>query len=124
MKRCARCREELPLDKFYRQGTRRGGKGGYCKKCVSEYGKQEWWRGWMYGLTREQFASMQLQQNGLCAICGRPPKENTILHVDHDHSSGAVRGLLCGPCNRMLGLSRDSTETLRNAIQYLENCGN
>ena len=52
-----------------------------------------------FGLTLEEYNEMILAQGGKCAACGRPSK----LHVDHDHRSGRVRGLLCGPCNRALG---------------------
>lgn len=69
-----------------------------------------------YGLTLEQFDAMLTAQSGLCAICGR---SMTPPHVDHDHTTGAVRGLLCQPCNTALGLLQDSTETLAAALRYL-----
>lgn len=65
------------------------------------------------------------EQGGLCAICERP--ERTILRgkvrslsVDHCHTTGLVRGLLCGPCNLGLGGLEDNIEFLMNAIIYLE----
>jgi len=69
-----------------------------------------------YGLTLERFEAMIVEQDGCCAICGRKPKR---LHVDHDHASGQVRGLLCGPCNRGIGLMQESPDVLSNAIRYL-----
>ena len=60
-----------------------------------------------YGVTREQYEKMNEEQNGLCAICRNPPTggtNKTMLEVDHCHESMRVRGLLCGPCNRLLGL--------------------
>jgi hypothetical protein len=53
------------------------------------------------GITDADYAAMLARQYGGCAICGRPPKTRR-LHVDHDHRTGAVRGLLCHRCNRNL----------------------
>lgn len=71
-----------------------------------------------YGLTLEQFDAMLTAQAGLCAICQR---EMTPPHVDHDHSTGVVRGLLCQPCNTALGLFQDDPEILATAAAYLTN---
>lgn len=68
-----------------------------------------------YGLTDDAYRSMLDSQSNTCAIC----KEETQLHVDHDHSTGRVRGLLCGPCNRGIGMLRDSVPRLEAAIEYL-----
>jgi hypothetical protein len=81
-----------------------------------------------FGLTIEQFERMNESQKGLCAICGRPEtamtrglkqRSSPILTVDHDHDNGRVRGLLCGACNRGIGLLGESRERLRSAIDYL-----
>lgn len=71
-----------------------------------------------YGLTLEQYHSMLQAQEGRCHIC----KElfGTLIHIDHDHQSGAVRGLLCHKCNVGLGHFRDDPELLRAAAIYLE----
>jgi hypothetical protein len=72
-----------------------------------------------YGITSEQYDEMLEAQGGVCAICGRPPK-NMPLNVDHDHKTGLVRGLICWSCNhRVLGAVRDSIELLRAAMEYL-----
>ena len=70
-----------------------------------------------YGLTLEEHQSMVTAQKSCCKICHRPAK----LHVDHDHNTGKVRGLLCLSCNMALGLMKDNTEVLSNAIKYLQN---
>lgn len=73
-----------------------------------------------YGLTLDKFNEMLKAQNDSCAIC--EVKQSVIgksLCVDHDHKSGAVRGLLCGPCNNSLGLLKESPSALFNAINYL-----
>ena len=56
-----------------------------------------------YGITAEQYNKMLAEQNGVCAICGRPPKTKR-LHVDHDHKTGKIRALLCMMCNTKLGI--------------------
>lgn len=80
----------------------------------------------MYGITLEEYQEMVLRQKGLCAICGRMPvgKHNqAVLHVDHDHETGRVRGLLCSHCNRGLGFFRESADLLRAAVDYLADEG-
>lgn len=69
-----------------------------------------------YGITYEQFIAIYEFQCGMCAICSKLVKD---LHVDHDHKNGKVRGLLCGSCNRGLGMFADSPNLMREAINYL-----
>jgi len=71
----------------------------------------------VYGLTQADYDLLLLKQNGKCAICS----VEKALVVDHDHQTKIVRGLLCGECNRGLGLLRDNTELLFSAICYLSN---
>lgn len=77
----------------------------------------------MYGLTEADYSQMLEAQGGRCAICGttqgRRKSGDHPLYVDHDHSTGAVRGLLCQPCNSALGMLEDDPERLRRAISYL-----
>ncbi len=80
-----------------------------------------------YGLTPEQFRTLVSFQNNVCAICGLPQariRNFKHLCVDHCHETGKVRGLLCMPCNAMLGQARDSVETLTKAIHHLHNGSN
>ncbi len=76
-----------------------------------------------YGLTSEQFDKMAEAQGHHCAICSSdtPGRKFKHWHVDHDHSTGRVRGLLCASCNIMLGAAKDNSETLKAAIKYLAN---
>jgi len=55
-----------------------------------------------YGITAEDYNAMMERQGGVCAICGAPPSETRSLNVDHDHETGAIRGLLCTLCNTHL----------------------
>lgn len=71
-----------------------------------------------YGISREAQLAMLADQGGLCAICGNPPRSRG-LSIDHNHATGEVRGMLCGPCNRAIGLFRDDPSLLLKAVQYL-----
>lgn len=68
------------------------------------------------------------KQGGLCAICHKPEKEidkktglPRPLHVDHNHVTNEVRGLLCGECNKGIGSLKENPTILRNAAEYIEN---
>ena len=71
-----------------------------------------------YGLTPENYETMFLSQNGLCAIC-ESSNNGKRLHVDHDHETGKVRQLLCNSCNIGLGMLKDDTSILEKAMNYL-----
>jgi hypothetical protein len=74
-----------------------------------------------YGITQEDYNRMFEEQNGCCAICGKHQSdENKALSVDHDHTTGKIRGLLCPRCNHGLGLFLDSSELLKLAANYIE----
>ncbi len=72
-----------------------------------------------FGISNDDYDELLKRQGGGCAICGRPPKK-AALHVDHDHETSAVRGLLCVGCNNALGQFKDSTDLLARASSYLE----
>jgi hypothetical protein len=75
-----------------------------------------------YRLTLEQYEQMLSEQGYVCKICGKPETSKPHgLSVDHCHSTGKVRGLLCGNCNTLLGHAKDSTEVLLKCVNYLEN---
>ena len=80
-----------------------------------------------YGLTLEQFKAMETEQNGVCAICFRPEKLQDWrngrvrrLAVDHSHTTGENRGLLCYDCNVSLGRMGESVERLEAMIRYIK----
>lgn len=70
-------------------------------------------------MTLEQYNDLFAMQDGRCAICLNPPKENWPLDVDHDHKSGRVRALLCNNCNRGIGHLQDDPDLLEAAAAYL-----
>lgn len=75
-------------------------------------------------MTLEEYETYVEWHEGKCAICKSEPtgegQQGERLHVDHDHKTGLVRGLLCGNCNRAIGLLKDDSDLLRAAAGYLE----
>lgn len=105
-KRCQPCRDKL---------------GIYQKKSYGGKRPIDYHRQYNYGMDREDFDRMVLDQDGLCAICGLVQiGENRSLAVDHCHTTGKVRGLLCDPCNLGLGNFKDNPENLLKAAEYLK----
>jgi len=72
-----------------------------------------------YGLKEGEYARLHIYQGGLCALCRRATGSSRRLSVDHDHATGEVRGLLCRPCNTLLGHARDKLAFFRRCISYL-----
>jgi len=73
-----------------------------------------------YGISLQDYNAMSLAQNGVCSICGDTSKELS-LDVDHCHTTGNVRGLLCQRCNMALGMFNDDLDLLASASSYLIN---
>lgn len=80
-----------------------------------------------YGLTKEQYKIMLEYSGNRCYICNRPPRTRA-LHIDHNHKTGVIRGLLCLNCNqRIIGRSGDkqnAIELFENVVKYLKENGN
>lgn len=92
------------------------------KKYGEDLGR---WRKRKYGITNEDYERMLAEQRGLCAGCSNPETKvvkGTVvrLSIDHDHTTGKVRGLLCDLCNRAVGMMRDSATTARRLAMYLD----
>ena len=68
-----------------------------------------------YSIDAVAVAWFKLQQNGLCALCSSGKPE----HVDHDHATGSVRGILCFNCNRGIAKFAEDIEVMKQAIRYL-----
>lgn len=137
---CYECRSSYSKD--YRAGKLRGksnacpkckiaeravGKG-YCNKCSAAYSKQyadkpevrDRLYQKLYGIGVDEYESRLVMQAYKCAICLiHQDSLTTRLSVDHRHSDGKVRGLLCGPCNTYLGLIQEDTSRLLRMIGYL-----
>lgn len=138
MKRCTQCGEVKPLGAFYK--NKHSHPCSHCKACHNQF-TARWkkdpknknarqriaWRSrlkYNYGLTEDAYVKLLEWSGGGCAICGERPglehRKKKLLCVDHNHTTGAVRGLLCENCNLGLGKFKDSKNLLRVAIAYLE----
>lgn len=97
----------------------------YCsQECTDEALADRYYKR-VYGILAKDYKEMHKKQNGLCAICYSPGFNMKDLNepqlvVDHCHSTGKVRGLLCHNCNRALGLFQDLVGVVENAKRYLE----
>ena len=88
---------------------------------VREATRQSVWKQAGIDLTLKEYAEMREHQDYCCAICETPEVQlGRKLGVDHNHTTGDVRGLLCTNCNAALGLLKDSPRLLRTAATYLE----
>ena len=123
---CSSCKIEKTIESnFWRSPQTKDGFCCWCKECFIE--KRKAWPSWTverrrrarlrsrYKITDTEYDSLVANQDGICAIC----KKVVELDVDHDHTTGKVRGLLCGNCNTALGKFQDSTDILFNAVVYL-----
>jgi hypothetical protein len=76
-----------------------------------------------FGITQDAYNEMFLMQNGVCAICKQKGHRHhgidSLLYVDHCHDTGTIRALLCGRCNKGIGLFLDNPEFLREAADYV-----
>ena len=72
-----------------------------------------------YGITEDDYQALLVSALGGCWVCGRLPTKRR-LHVEHDHKTGRIRGLVCWKCNVLLKQASDSPAILRYAAEYLE----
>jgi hypothetical protein len=98
-----------------------GGSGSGRGMCSKHY-QREWTLKRSYAISVKEFESMLAAQGGVCLGCGTnsPGEGFSQWHVDHDHKTNVVRGILCGTCNWALGNTRDRPATLRRLAAYLE----
>lgn len=77
----------------------------------------EWKLRYSYGMTPEQYHQRLSDQGGGCAICEKSTRK---FHVDHDHETNTVRGILCDACNKALGVFGDNMEGVMRVVSYLK----
>jgi hypothetical protein len=147
LKSCTICKQTKPIEEF----GRRGGQTRFahhvksrCKLCERDQAREykrkkaledplasrKYWLMFKYGMTVQQYQAILNSQNGVCAICRMPetrvdPRTGLLkaLSVDHCHSTGEIRGLLCDDCNVGLGKLKDSPNLLLMAARYVKaNC--
>jgi hypothetical protein len=142
MKKCYKCKKEKR--KFYSDKSTKDGLRNICADCDCKKGTN-WHRNnkvranathriWYknnpskirasvlrrYGMTKEDYDRLLNIQNNKCAICEIDRSDlKKEFCIDHDHSSGQVRGLLCSGCNKGIGLLRDDSKICLKASEYL-----
>lgn len=142
---CATCRVSKPADCFTPRSTSVDGLQGQCKVCrnaaikllraqnkVRSDQEREACRRWRakrsvksavlykkYRITIEEYESLKAGCGFACEICSRPESAGSPLCVDHDHATGAIRGILCRHCNTGLGLLGDGIDGVARAARYL-----
>lgn len=114
---CQKCRYAADRERHKANPEKSRAQAAAYRKARPEIGRNASLK-YLYGMTIAEFDALSETQGGRCWICEGEPKGR--LHVDHCHKTDMVRGLLCGPCNRMIGLAKDRTDVLERAIQYLE----
>lgn len=142
IKKCTNCQLDKPIDSFYKKSSGRYGYASYCKVCIDkknlEYAKKhpeqvkDTYTRWFmnnrekdnlrrqlkdFNLSKADYEAFLTKQQKLCAICSGSMKP---VCIDHCHTTGTIRGLLCRACNTGLGHLRDSVQLLKNALKYLE----
>jgi len=145
-KTCFKCGESKPLDRFGKwsnTGGKYSGIQGFCKDCynkerrereIKKFGSEQAMidhKNLMtrkhklkrtYGLEWEDYISMFEEQDYKCKICScELVTVGNFACVDHCHTTGRIRGILCQKCNRGIGQLNDDIELLKLAVQYLEN---
>lgn len=141
MKICCLCNRPVHISQFRKDKDRHDGLSNKCRPCANswhrEYRKlnpglreryapsikypRKSYLKREYKLTQSEYEEMLYQQSGGCAVCGKTaPGGRGSFHIDHNHESGVIRGLLCAPCNMGIGQLGDSADRLRLAIAYLE----
>jgi len=131
-KTCTKCGATKDITEFYRRGGKQSPdtRHNHCKECTKKrvsatpsIVKREQALKRMYGITQQDYDVMLAEQNNQCAICGttEPGGRHTSNYfvVDHCHTTGKVRKLLCHHCNTALGLVGDNIDTLHKMIAYL-----
>ena len=132
MKTCRTCDEEKSFSEYYKASSCKDGYRGSCRQCNMKQRRERLAKAdpdqrrsvvlkGKYGITLDTKRDMQKAQNDKCKICGTTDYgKKGLLVVDHCHSTGKVRGLLCYSCNIALGMFKDNVETIKAAIKYLE----
>lgn len=117
---CSECKQSKPLEE-YSDFTKSGNqyKRPFCKDCASHvWFVQDLWK--HYRLRYEDYKKIHEMQQGRCACCQAHESEfQRRLHVDHDHTTGQVRALLCTRCNPLVGFAKEQISRLEMAAAYL-----
>ena len=134
MKYCSACGITLPEESFY---SSKGKLSCYCKICWKERvskkapkrtkeKRKDYYLKAKYNTSWEEFSNLFTKQHGKCCICNKDlsvfaetSDYSNVACVDHNHTTGKIRGLLCNHCNTAIGLLKEDPELFKQAISYL-----
>ena len=133
---CRKCGEDKPPHEYHRRGES-GRLRAECKPCTRTANLERYHNNpktkeahhrasrkhylrKLYGLTVADYERMLTDRGHRCDICGNPEPRDRTLAVDHCHTTGKVRGLLCQACNTAIGKLRDDPTLIRRAAAYVE----
>ena len=145
MKTCPKCKVKRTLDNFTKNKSTKDGLSSWCRQCNRNAQLQWQMNGGSkkkkvyadaahlkdpskrkakalrqnYGISLEEYNAMWEKQDEACAICKLKETAGKGFHMDHDHQTGKIRGILCHSCNLMLGNAKDNISTMKSAISYL-----
>lgn len=144
-KKCYKCQHTKPISEFNKCKSHKDGLGSYCKHCIrllhiknkdriTKYRKQYYTKNKKtinqrtrrhhfmsrYGISEEEASQLVKNCHNACQICGTRLCSANPPHIDHNHKTGAIRGVLCRCCNSGLGLFMDNPDYLATAIRYLQ----
>lgn len=114
-KLCRQCGEVKPHSDWHKNATASDGLSTRCKACRAIQGRAGHLKR-SYGMTEAERDEMIAAQGGVCLICLKAP----AVHVDHCHTTGRVRGVLCFNCNTAIGKLGDDPDAARRVVSYLE----
>ena len=134
MKKCTKCGEQKPLSDFYKSAKAFDNLQSCCKLChkavcKTSHAKNKPKRNLYnkkyniektYGISFDSYLKLVESQNNKCQICKNTLKTGKNTHLDHCHSTGKIRGVLCGKCNTGIGQFNDSIELLKSAVSYIK----
>lgn len=133
MKHCYKCEKDKDFSEFHKNKAKSDGYADECKQCRKNKQKERLEQDYLgtrlkeraanlkrlFGMTLEEYEQKAAKQDNVCAICGGLCKSGKRLAVDHNHTTGKIRDLLCGNCNGGLGKFQDDPELLLKAAEYL-----
>lgn len=127
---CTHCEIEQPIENFCKSSFTASGYQFWCKSCHKPIRRNRYLKDKnapkrhklmsKYKMTWEDYQIMISSQEGKCFICKKIPTHKNGLSIDHNHTTGKVRALLCSFCNVGLGNFKEDIEIMKNAILYLE----
>ena len=139
MKFCPKCKRKRKEKSYSKNSSRFDGLQAYCKNCTAKEGSTYFTKNKVKIMRKrkhrnvrvywphltplqavKEFKKLLIFQKGKCAICKSNKKWKTRLHIDHDHQTKNIRGILCVKCNVGLGYFEDNINRLKQAIKYLQ----